>query len=94
MLIIDSFPHGPVDSSYYALYLPEDDLPHGYLVPDIVARIPWTSDFSIRHEPPRSVTVVNGSPSKDPATAVNDAFSSLLAATEDMRKLSKPLKKH
>jgi 8-oxo-dGTP pyrophosphatase MutT (NUDIX family) len=48
------------------------------MLPATVAGMPLTDDFSVRHEKPRSVTVVVPSDSKDIAAAVNQAFQKLI----------------
>lgn len=70
---------------YYELRLPNDDQPHGLLLPEIVERMPWTSDFSIRHEKPRSVTVIDSSKGKDTANAINVAFQSVIDAAIEQK---------
>ncbi|CAK4020877.1 hypothetical protein AC579_3229 [Lecanosticta acicola] len=79
----DNFPYGPVDSAYYyQLFLPDDDEPHGYMLPAIVDKMPWTAAFAISHEPPRSVSVRDRSSKKgqNAAWAVNVAFQELVDA--------------
>lgn len=68
---------------YYSLYLPYDDSPHGYLLPSIVAKMPWTSDFRIQHNPPRSVTVLDESNGSNTSQAVNAAFLKLITICID-----------
>lgn len=63
---------------YYELYLPDDDSPHGYLTEDTVAKMPWTTDFHIKHDQPRAVFVLDISDGKDTANAVNAAFARLV----------------
>ncbi|KAK3357824.1 NUDIX hydrolase domain-like protein [Lasiosphaeria hispida] len=74
----------PYESSFfeplYQLYIPNDDRPHGYLVPSIVQKIPWTSDFRITHEKPRRVDVLDSSNGKDTSAAVNAAFTGVVNA--------------
>ncbi|TKA70659.1 hypothetical protein B0A55_08760 [Friedmanniomyces simplex] len=75
----DDFPFDPAATKeYYKLYLPNDDQPHGFMLPVIVKQIPWTSDFAICHDHPRSVIVLDRSNSKDPASAINAAFAQLV----------------
>lgn len=77
----------PYDISFfdplYRLYLPNDDRPHGFLVPDVVERIPWTSDFKITHEKPRRVDVLDSSDGKDTSAACNEAFAKVVAACQE-----------
>ena len=63
--------------SYYELYLPNDDSPHGYMLPETVQKMPWTEDFHIQHEHPRRVAVLDSSEGKETVIAVNDAFARL-----------------
>jgi 8-oxo-dGTP pyrophosphatase MutT (NUDIX family) len=67
----------------YKLYLPKDDRPHGYLVPDVVAKIPWTEQFKITHEHPRRVDVLDSSEGKDTSKSVNEAFAGVVKACQD-----------
>lgn len=41
--------------------------------------MPWTADFEVRHETPRSVTVLDSSRGADTANAINAAFSKLVS---------------
>lgn len=64
---------------YYQLFLPDDDQPHGYLLPETVQKMPWTPRFHVNHNSPgRSVTVLDSSNGTDPAGAVNLAFQELI----------------
>ncbi|OQO04124.1 hypothetical protein B0A48_10733 [Cryoendolithus antarcticus] len=74
----DNFPSGPVDDRYYLLYLPGDDQPHGYMLPQVVARMPFTSAFEVNHEVPRCVSVLDQSDGDDIPGAVNAAFQDLI----------------
>ncbi|KAI1388221.1 NUDIX hydrolase domain-like protein [Hypoxylon trugodes] len=76
----DNFPYDIVPSEeYYLLYLPNDKQPHGYLLPETVEKMPWTSDFLIDHTShKRSVNVINSSDGKDTANAINVAFAKLI----------------
>lgn len=78
-----SFPLGTPDNSYYPLYLPDDDQPHGFMLPSTVEKMPWTSDFAIQHEAPRRVTVLDSSWGTDTAAAVNTAFEKLVSTCID-----------
>ncbi|KAK3391173.1 hypothetical protein B0H63DRAFT_430021 [Podospora didyma] len=80
----DDFPYGPAANTYYRLYLPDDDQPHGFMTPEVVRKMPWTSDFVVRHDDPRSVTVlVDSSNGKDTAAAINAAFHKLISICID-----------
>ncbi|KAI5918619.1 NUDIX hydrolase domain-like protein [Camillea tinctor] len=62
----------------YQLLLPEDPRPHGYMLPSVVSRMPWTPSFSVSPPTSRPRTVqVLGSP--DPAS-INAAFDTLIKA--------------
>ncbi|KAI2632306.1 NUDIX hydrolase domain-like protein [Hypoxylon sp. NC1633] len=75
----DNFPYNVEPKEvYYQLFLPNDDQPHGYLLPKTVQKMPWTSRFHVTHDRPRSVTVVDSSGGKDIPGAVNSAFSELI----------------
>lgn len=74
----DDFPYGLTTNEYYQLYLPNDDVPHGYMLPEIVERMPWTSCFVVQHKSPRWVKVVDRSNGVSTAAAVNTAFQELV----------------
>ncbi|KAK4502471.1 hypothetical protein PRZ48_005896 [Zasmidium cellare] len=74
----DDFPYGPAANSYYQLYLPDDDQPHGYMLPEIVQKMPWTHEFSVSHDHPRSVQVLDSSKGKNTAAAINAAFQDVV----------------
>lgn len=74
----DDFPYGPAAHSYYSLFLPDDDQPHGYMLPEIVQKMPLTQHFSIHHEHPRMIQVLDSSNGKDTAAAVNAAFQEVV----------------
>ncbi|KAK5119487.1 hypothetical protein LTR85_007587 [Meristemomyces frigidus] len=81
---VDDFPDSnEAKESYYRLYLPYDETPHGYMLPETVQKMPWTSDFRVRHEHPRSVTVLDATEGEDTATAVNRAFDKLVTICVD-----------
>lgn len=48
------------------------------MLPATVEKMPWTSDFLVQHSHPRKVTVLDSSNGKDTASAVNDAFQSIV----------------
>ncbi|KAI5361828.1 Putative NUDIX hydrolase domain-containing protein [Septoria linicola] len=81
----DDFPYGPAADQYYGLYLPQDDQPHGYLLPEVVEKMPWTSSFSINHDAPRRVTVIDSSAGTDTAGAINTAFQEVITSAIDQR---------
>ncbi|OTB03516.1 hypothetical protein M426DRAFT_23676 [Hypoxylon sp. CI-4A] len=75
----DSFPYDAVPGeTYYQLFLPNDNQPHGYLLPETVQKMPWTSHFEVKHDVPRSVTVLDSSKGQDTPAAVNAAFAELI----------------
>ena len=50
MISLFSFPLDPAaKDSYYELYLPYDDTPHGYLLEATVNKMPWTNRFTVQH---------------------------------------------
>ncbi|EGP89433.1 uncharacterized protein MYCGRDRAFT_38554, partial [Zymoseptoria tritici IPO323] len=63
---------------YYQLYLPSDDRPHGYIIPEIVSKMPWTDQFSVEHEHPRRVTILDVSNRSDFARTITAAFQELV----------------
>ncbi|KAI1357928.1 hypothetical protein F5Y08DRAFT_322998 [Xylaria arbuscula] len=75
----DNFPYDkdPLDI-YYQLILAGDPKPHGYLRPETVAKMPWTSSFAVSHAEPRTVTVLDASQGADSAAAFTQAFQDLV----------------
>ncbi|TGJ80436.1 hypothetical protein E0Z10_g8324 [Xylaria hypoxylon] len=65
---------------YYQLLLAGDPKPHGYLRPETVAKMPWTSSFQISHEHPRTVTVLDSSQGCNSAVTFTAAFKELVDA--------------
>lgn len=49
------------------------------MTPEVVDRMPWTPDFAVHHDEPRSVTVLDSSNGEDTATAINSAFAKLVS---------------
>ncbi|EMC95929.1 hypothetical protein BAUCODRAFT_148782 [Baudoinia panamericana UAMH 10762] len=75
----DDFPYEPSAAlSYYELYLPNDDWPHGYLLSKTVQKMPWTADFHVSHSPQKMVTVLDASNGQNTPSAVNTAFQKLI----------------
>ncbi|KAI1117623.1 hypothetical protein F5Y14DRAFT_448079 [Nemania sp. NC0429] len=75
----DNFPYDRnLQDVYYQLLLAGDPAPHGYLRPETVARMPWTSSFRVSHEHPRTVTVLDSSGGADTAAAFTTAFQELV----------------
>ncbi|KAI1381637.1 NUDIX hydrolase domain-like protein [Hypoxylon crocopeplum] len=75
----DNFPYDIVPAeAYYQLFLPNDDQPHGYLLPETVQKMPWTSHFHVTHDKPRKVTVLDSSKGQNTPGEVNAAFSELI----------------
>ncbi|KAH6659836.1 NUDIX hydrolase domain-like protein [Truncatella angustata] len=69
--------------SLYRLLLPNDPRPHAFMLPSVVQRMPWTSDFSISHAIPRTVQLLDSSNGADTAEVCNAAFRTVIdAATE------------
>ncbi|KXL49224.1 hypothetical protein M433DRAFT_27492 [Acidomyces richmondensis BFW] len=74
----DNFPFDPLEvSKYYKLFLPGDEEPHGYLLPEIVAKMPWTGDFMVDQNSKR-ITVHDRSHGQKTAQAVNAAFQNIV----------------
>ncbi|KAK4548928.1 hypothetical protein LTR36_008701 [Oleoguttula mirabilis] len=81
---VDNFPQGgDSKGTYYGLYLPYDDTPHGYMLPETVMKMPWTQDFRVQHEHPRRVTVLDPSGGGDTAALVNRAFEKVVSICID-----------
>lgn len=82
-----SFPYDPAAHHvYYALYLPQDDQPHGYLLPEVVAKMPWTSSFHIQHHHPRRVTVLDSSNGRRTAEAINSALQEVITSAIEQKR--------
>jgi 8-oxo-dGTP pyrophosphatase MutT (NUDIX family) len=75
---LPSFPYGQASQLYYRLHLPDDDQPYGFMTPEVVERMPWTQDFVVHHDEPRSITVLDNSGGQDTANAINCAFAKLV----------------
>ncbi|KAI0205704.1 hypothetical protein F4808DRAFT_241851 [Astrocystis sublimbata] len=70
----DNFPYDrDYLETYYQLILAGDPNPHGYVRPETVAKMPWTSSFHISHEHPRTVTVLDSSSSSSQDGGVSSA---------------------
>lgn len=48
------------------------------MLPEIVAKMPWTSEFVVKHDQPRSVSVLDASNGEDTATAINNALQEVI----------------
>jgi 8-oxo-dGTP pyrophosphatase MutT (NUDIX family) len=59
--------------------LPNDDEPHGYMLSEVVNKMPWTAAFDVKHSHPWRVTVLDNSEGKDTANVVNAAFSAVIS---------------
>lgn len=83
-----------MQEKYYALYLPDDDRPHGYMPAQVVNQMPWTNDFVVSSAaPPRSVRLVPHDQSQNGsiAAACNAAFSNLILQAQDKGVFAKTL---
>nr|POE47108.1 uncharacterized protein CFP56_00440 [Quercus suber] len=78
----NSFPYdGP--GEYYQLFLPNDQRPHGYMLPAVVEQMPWTETFIVDSRN-RTVTVRRpASISGDPSQHESDAFAAVINAAID-----------
>ncbi|KAK4624518.1 hypothetical protein CLAFUW4_05686 [Fulvia fulva] len=74
----DDFPYGPAADEYYQLFLPHDDQPHGYMLPGIVEKMPWSSAFAVSHHKPRKVELVDIPDDHSTADAITKAFQDLI----------------
>lgn len=52
-------------------------------MPDVVEKIPWTSDFKVTHERLRRVDVLGSPDGRDTAAACNEAFAKQVAACQE-----------
>ncbi|KAI1373671.1 NUDIX domain-containing protein [Hypoxylon crocopeplum] len=74
------------DTVFYQLLLPGDSRPHGFLLPSVVAKIPWTSDFKVSAPEvrPRTVQVLDRSNGQDTSGACNAAFIDVVQKAIDV----------
>ncbi|KAF2126599.1 hypothetical protein P153DRAFT_81119 [Dothidotthia symphoricarpi CBS 119687] len=63
-------------STYYTFHLPHDDLPHGYMHPLVVSKMPWTPSFLVDHQT-RTVTL-RALANDDMSRACNSALQDLI----------------
>ena len=70
-------------ASLYQLLLPDDPRPHGFILPSVVDRMPWTSDFDISHAIPRTVQLRVRDGDTDTAAACNAAFEKVITAARE-----------
>ncbi|KAI2617001.1 NUDIX domain-containing protein [Hypomontagnella submonticulosa] len=75
----------PPDQVFYQLLLPDDPRPHGFLLPDVVAKMPWTQDFEVSAPDarPRTVQVLDFSNGQNTTEAVNAALLSVVQKAID-----------
>jgi 8-oxo-dGTP pyrophosphatase MutT (NUDIX family) len=72
-----SFPHdGTAEQHYYKLFLPNDDRPHGYMLPEVVEELEHMSLFDIK-DSNRTVQVLV-SPGDDIADRINMTFGDIV----------------
>lgn len=55
------------------------------MIPAVVSKMPWTEQFAVRHEHPRSVTVLDNTKGNDTASAINKAFEELVGICIDQK---------
>ncbi|KUI74455.1 hypothetical protein VM1G_10089 [Cytospora mali] len=61
-------------NSLYRLRLPDDTRTHGFLTPDTVSKLPWTSSFTINHED----KIVQLTPTSSETEHANAAFQAII----------------
>jgi hypothetical protein len=61
----------------YALYLPNDSRPHGFILPATVEKMPWSSEFIVQHDK-RTVQLADITKGADTAIACNEAFQKVI----------------
>ncbi|KAI1849296.1 hypothetical protein JX265_012143 [Neoarthrinium moseri] len=71
------------EKGLYQLLLPNDLRPHGFMLPSVVRQMPWTSDFSISHERPRTVQLLDGSNGSNTAEVCNAAFKKVIDKAQE-----------
>ncbi|ESZ95888.1 hypothetical protein SBOR_3701 [Sclerotinia borealis F-4128] len=91
----DNFPYDTDIDTLHKLYLPNDDRIHGYMLPEIVSKMPWTSDFIITHNHPLSVQLrPTETTSSDYSTICNNAFAAVINQAIDQDIFSTLHKQH
>ncbi|KAK6087435.1 NUDIX domain-containing protein [Seiridium cupressi] len=70
-------------NALYQLLLPNDPRPHGFMLPSVVTRMSWTSDFTISHEIPRTVQLLGSSDGSNTAEVCNAAFKKVIDAARE-----------
>ncbi|KAI1499694.1 NUDIX hydrolase domain-like protein [Biscogniauxia marginata] len=71
------------DPVFYQLLLPDDPRPHGYMLPSVVSRMPWTADFAVSAPASRPRTVQVLGPNTP--EAINAAFAELIRGAAEAR---------
>ncbi|RYP76525.1 hypothetical protein DL771_001759 [Monosporascus sp. 5C6A] len=66
----------------YKLLLPHDTRPHGFMLPETVSKIPWSSDFVIDHKS-RTVQLLDRSNGEDTSKASIAAFQNTVDVAID-----------
>ncbi|KAJ8060441.1 hypothetical protein OCU04_010768 [Sclerotinia nivalis] len=75
----DNFPYDTDIDKLYKLYLPDDSRIHGYMLPEIVSKMPWSPDFTITQDQPLSVQLhPMNITSEDFSTVCNNAFAKVI----------------
>lgn len=49
------------------------------MLPETVEKMPWTADFAVKHEHPRTITVLDSSNGQDTEEAINAAFARVIS---------------
>ncbi|KAI0599408.1 NUDIX hydrolase domain-like protein [Biscogniauxia sp. FL1348] len=71
------------DPVFYQLLLPNDPRPHGYMLPSVVSRMPWTSSFAVSPPASRPRTVQVLGP--DAPDAISAAFAEIIRRAAEAR---------
>ncbi|PVH84238.1 NUDIX domain-containing protein [Cadophora sp. DSE1049] len=80
-------------STLYRFFLPEDSRPHGLMLPEIVKKMPWTSDFHVDHAA-RAVYLKSEDTTSDLSTSCTNAFSKLIQRSIDQDNFTVIHKRH
>jgi 8-oxo-dGTP pyrophosphatase MutT (NUDIX family) len=64
-------------STLYALYLPNDSRPHGFLIPATVEKMPWSPEFLVQHDK-RTIHLADSSNGAHTATSCNESFQKVI----------------
>ncbi|KAG9234428.1 NUDIX domain-containing protein [Amylocarpus encephaloides] len=79
---VDNVPYDFDFSSLYQLLLPDDPRPHGFMLPSIVEKMPWSAEFEVDHKS-RTVQLLDSSGGEHTLEACNSSFHTTIDAAID-----------